>query len=283
MIRTLLAAACLVAGAGAPAAEPGDLRRFADERFAAGDWFRAATEYLRAASYDPAAPDHDELLFKAARSAYRAGRYAESRRDLIALAAQTSATELGERSRFVAAAASFRLDEFAAAAALAADTRAGSANSPLRNRLAYLEGWSALHAGRWNQAAGAFAAVAEPDPLAASAADLGHLADRGERLRPRSAWLTGILSAVVPGLGQAVSGYPWDGLSAMLLVGGGAALVAAGLDRHRDGLTTAGIVVLTAFYPANVWGGANAAVRADRRDRKELLDSADRLSALSLE
>ncbi len=282
-MKFILALTCLVAGLARAADDPAALRRFADERFTAGDWFRAATEYLRAASYDPSAPDHDELLFKAARCAYRAERYAESRRDLIALAGMTSSTELADRCRFVAAAASFRLKEFDTARELAADTRERSPGSALRDRLAYLQGWSALHAGHWNAAQGAFSSVTDPSPLAPSARDLAALSERGMKRTSRSPWLTGTLSALVPGLGQAVSGYPWDGLSAMLLVGGGAALVSAGLDRDKDAYTTAGIVVLFAFYPANIWGGANAATRADRQHRRRLLDDADRLSTLSLE
>src|SRR5687767_3300546 len=158
------------------------IHRFADERFAAGDWFRAATEYLRAASYGPAAPDRDELLFQAARCSYRAERYAESRRDLIALAGTTSSTELADRCRFVAAAATFRLKEFESARELAADTRERSPGSALRDRLAYLQGWSALHAGRWNDAQGAFSSVTDPSPLASSARDLAALAGRGTKL-----------------------------------------------------------------------------------------------------
>ncbi|MEK7476360.1 MAG: hypothetical protein AAB152_12110 [Candidatus Coatesbacteria bacterium] len=265
--------------AGMPAG-PAAVRRFADELFARGDWFRAATEYLRAASYDPAAPDAGELTFRAALAAYRAGQWTEARRRLLELG-EVSAPELAGRSRYLAAAASYRAGDWDDARILAGRARAGS--SAISDRAAYIEGLSDLQLGRWPDARAAFGAVPPASGLAGSAGALAGLADRGARLPHPSPWVTAGLSAVVPGLGQIVSGYVWDGLSALLLTGGSAALLAAGVHRDNSALQAAGAAGLAIFYPANVFGGANAAGRRTRDARHRLLDDAGRLSTLSLE
>lgn len=260
-------------------APTGAIQRFADELFSQGDWFRASTEYLRAASYDPASPDAPELGFKAALCAYRAGQWTEARRRLLELA-RASATELADRCRYLGAASSYRLKEYETARQLAAQVQTGSA---VFDRASYLRGLADLNLERWPDARAAFGAVPPASALASSAAGLAGLADRGPDLPRRSPWVTAGLSAVVPGLGQIVSGYIWDGLAALLLTGGGAAILAAGVDRDNASLKATGGVLLTVFYPANVYGGANAAGRRNRQARRRLLDDAAGRSTLSLE
>jgi len=281
VILLLLLVLGVPADAGTPNGVPLALvRKFADELFDQGDWFRAATEYLRAASYDPAAPDAGELTFKAALAAYRAGQWADARRRLTALA-EVSATGLADRCRFLAAASSFRLEEYETARLLAGRARAGDGG--LLDRAAYLEGLSDLRLGNWPDARSAFGAVPPASPLRGSAGALAGLADRGGRLARGSAWLGAGLSALVPGLGQVAYGYVWDGLSALLVTGGSAALLAAGIQRDNATLRAVGAACLMVFYPANVFGGANAPGRRFREERRRLLDEAGRLSTLSLE
>jgi hypothetical protein len=285
MARALTAALLVLAvcsgtaADAAPAPDTAEVRRFADELFSQGDWFRASTEYLRAASYDPGASDARELGFKAALCAYRAGQWAEARRRLLDLA-RVSATELADRCRYLGAASSYRLEDYETARLLAAQVAPGS---PVFDRASYLGGLSDLNLERWPDARAAFGAVPPGSSLASSAAGLAGLTDRGPDLPRRSPWVTAGLSAVVPGLGQIVSGYVWDGLSALLLTGGSAAILAAGVDRDNAALKGTGAVLLAIFYPANVYGGANAAGRRNREARRRLLDDAARRSTLSLE
>ena len=279
LLLLLLAVASARAENAAPPPDTAAVRRFADELFSQGDWFRASTEYLRAASYDPGGPDAGELRFSAALCAYRAGQWGEARRRLMDLS-RASATELADRCRYLGAASSYRLKEYETARQLAAQVAPGS---PVFDRAAYLGGLSDLQLERWPDARAAFGAVPPASPLASSAAGLAGLADRGQDLPRRSPWVTAGLSAVVPGLGQIASGYVWDGLSALLLAGGSAAILAAGVDRDNASLKAAGGVLLAIFYPANVYGGANAAGRRNREARRRLLDDAARLSTLSLE
>lgn len=288
MRRAALALLGLLAGvpsAGRAAAqEPAALnRRFADELFARGEWYRAATEYERVASYEPAAPDILELRFRVALCSHRAGRHAEAERAFAALAAATSSTELQDRCRLYIGAGKYVSGAFADAHAVCAAARAASPASPHADRLAYLDGLSLLHERAWTAARAAFDAVPASSSLRSSGAALADLADHGAAAPLHRPWADGALSAVVPGLGQIVCGYHWDGLSALLLTGASIAVAAEGFRRHSGRLETAGLVLCAVWYPANILGGANAARRANRAAHEVLMVTADRLSTLSLE
>ncbi len=214
-----------------------DSHRFADDLATHHEWAAARTEYLRLAF---ARPDGSE-----ARIAHRR-----------------------------AAACAYRLDQFTMAAAEAAALHATPPGHD-EGAVRMLEAMALLHLARWEEARATLAAIPASDPKVDRAGALDGLAGRGAALRPDSPWLTGGLSAAVPGLGQIVAGYPWDGLSALLLTGASAAVLAEGLRRNRPGLAAGGAVLLAIWYPANIWGGANAARRAHRQARAELLESAD--------
>ena len=269
------------AGAGPTVAD--DSRRFADELFARGDWYRASTEYQRVLSVEPGAADAGELAFKAALCSHRAGRHTEAEGMFAALATRTSSTELQDRCRLYLAAGKYLDERWDDAHTIAAAARTASPDSIHGDRLAYLDGLSLLHGEGWAGARTAFAAVPAGSHLHPSAGELAALAARGASLHDRSPWTTGALSALLPGLGQIACGYHWDGLSALLLTGVSAALIVDGTRRHRSGVTTTGIVFGAIFYPANVLGGANAARRANRQARATLVDAADHLSVLALD
>lgn len=84
----------------------------------------------------------------------------------------------------------------------------------------------------------------------------------------RSPWLTGSLSAVVPGLGQIVAGHHTDGVVAFVLVG---AFVAASTMAFVDEEYTVGGVVAffgLGWYSGNIFGAVNAAHRYNRDARR---------------
>jgi len=288
MRRAALALLGLLAGlpsAGRAAAqEPAALnRRFADELFARGEWYRAATEYERVASYEPAAPDILELRFRVALCSHRAGRHAEAERAFAELAAATSSTELQDRCRLYIGAGRYQAGAFADAHVACTGALTLSPGSPHVDRLRYLDGLSLLHMGEWKASSAAFGSVPETSALITSAVSLNVLAGLGAMRSPDSPWVTGALSAVVPGLGQISCGYFWDGLSALLLTGASIAVAAEGFRRHSGRLETAGLVLCAVWYPANILGGANAARRANRAAHEVLMVTGDRISTLSLE
>jgi len=268
----------------APAATDGvRVRRFAAELFAQGEYFRAMTEYLRAASWEPAAPDADELRFMAARCAFRAGRFDEAATRFAGLAAGSSSTAYRDECLLFASASRYRAKAWRDARAVLSTARQELPDSPLADRRAYIEGLSLVHEGAWNAAGTAFDTIPVASPLHASAGELSALADRASRTRWKSPPVTAAMSAVMPGLGQMVCGYPWDGLSALLLTGAGIAIGVAGIQSDNDAVAVAGFSFGGLFHVANIAGGANAARRRNARVRDEYLREADLLNRLELE
>jgi hypothetical protein len=271
-----------------PKNETERVRRFADSLFAQGDYFRAATEYLRLLSYEPGEPgepgqpDVEEIGFTIAMCSHRSGRRAEAAKAFMRLSVLASSTEMRDRCRFQAAADSYAEEAFGDAHAICAGA-APAPGSLHHDPLTYLDGLSLMHLEKWNDARAAFGQVSGSSALAKSAADLGVLASRGAGLPRRSPWVTGALSAVLPGLGQIACGYHWDGLSALVLTGASLAVTMAGYRGGNEGLKATGLSLLGIWYTASIYGGANAAGRRNRQEVSRLIAGADSRSDLPLE
>ncbi len=277
------AAAAKAPAYAAPRSEVVRLRAFADELFEEGDYFRAATEYRRLLSWYPNLAGAEEVRFLVAQCSYRAGRYAEAADLFHTIETTTTATGMADRCRLVGAACLFRRGDYEAAAADCAKALAASPATPLRDRIGYLEGMASLNAGKWDTAFRSFANVPGDSPLAPSSRELGGLAAKAGTMPHRSPWLTGAMSLLLPGLGQAYCGYWWDGASALLLTAGSLAIGLAGSSNGDRGMALAGYTLFAIWYPAAVYGGANAANRANRAGTDRIIDRAEALSALSLD
>lgn len=276
---------CLLAGAGAGAVETetGRIRKFADALFAQGEYFRAGSEYLRELAYHPDAPDADGVRFKIALCSYRARRYEETVHKLAQLASRTESQKLRDRCQLLAAACRYQQQAYRAALTACDQALDTSPGSRQQDRLLYLKGLSLLHLGQWPQAGSAFTAVPPASALAGSAGDLRGLATRATRLPHRRPWATGLLSTMVPGLGQVSCGYHWDGLTALALSGASLAVALAGVHRDNRAMVTVGFSLFGLWHTANIYGGANAARRYNRQAVAGLLAEADSLNTLALD
>ncbi len=276
---------CLLAGAAfaEPKTESGHLREFAEGLFSQGEYFRAATEYMRMLSYHPAPPEADEIKFKIALCSYKAQRHGESAHQFARLAVLTSSTELKDRCQLMAAASRYQEQAYGDAFAICDQALVNSPESRHRDRLSYLKGLSLLHLTRWEEAREVFGTVPAASTLAGSATDLGALAARATHLPHRRPWVTGVLSALVPGLGQITCGYYWDGLSALALSGASLAIAVAGIQKDNNTLKATGFSLFGLWYTASIYGGVNAASRYNRQAAVKLLAEADATSTLSLD
>ncbi|MBD3334747.1 MAG: hypothetical protein GF355_04470 [Candidatus Eisenbacteria bacterium] len=97
--------------------------------------------------------------------------------------------------------------------------------------------------------------------------------EEGPRYTSRSGILAGVLSATVPGLGQAYAGHHFDAIQSLLfnMVLGSAAylswkydVVDREADDRRYTLPIFSTTVWSVFYVANIWNGVNAANRYNR-------------------
>jgi len=276
-----LAAAC---AANEPTAgDTGQIRKFADSLFAQGEYFRAATEYLRLLSYAPDRPDSADVRLVVALCSYKAGRFDEAGEKFAHLALSPSSTDYRDTCILYAAASRYRVGAFAEAHLLASRAQVASPQSQIRDRFAYLDGLSLMHSGAWKAAAESFGKVSPNSGLLASAADLKNLAERAGNGPRRNPWITAGLSVLVPGLGSAACGYHWDALTALVLTGASVALAAGGHGRGNPWVESGGLVLSCLFYSANIYGGAGAARRYNAAAARRVREKTDALSTLSLD
>lgn len=283
MVRLVAAVLLACLPLTAKAEDAGNLRKFADSLFANEDYFRAQTEYRRLLAYYPSIPDAGEIEFKAAQCSFKAGRFTEAVAALGNLAAKTSSMALADKCRITAAASLYKLGDHAETQRECTDALEKSPSSGLKDRFLYLSALSLMQRAQWEAAGRILDSIPPESGLAPSARDLSALALHAGKIKPRSPFHTGLLSAAVPGLGQVTCGYVADGLAAMAL---SSACLASGIVAQRNGnhsLAAAGYTLFGIFYSANVYGGTNAARRANRQTLEKVLSRAENLRALSLE
>ncbi|UCG44459.1 MAG: membrane protein insertion efficiency factor YidD [candidate division WOR-3 bacterium] len=245
---------------------------FADHLYANQDFARAATEYLRVYLTPSTLPrTRDYATLMAGESFLRSGEFGRAR---LAFAqadrGQTAGLALYGNARAWFAEAGYEnarsaLDKIK--------------NGELATRRTALQGWSYLKEYRFRRAADVFA---EDDALA-------RLADMDPgKLSARSRALSTVMSAVIPGSGQAYSGRVGDGIYSFLTVAAtGLAFYwfAANHEKDSSYVKTSLFGVLTAlFHAGNVYGANIAARDYNSLQRRRYLERAeDILRTISLE
>jgi putative component of membrane protein insertase Oxa1/YidC/SpoIIIJ protein YidD len=232
---------------------------FADDLFASGEYAQAATEYLRMrfrwghdSASCPLRPCVRRYAGLMAGEAYlRARDFASARRAFRDMG-DPAARDLG---RYGAGRVLFAEARYPDARSALDSVRTAS----LKRQSAILTGWSFFKEYRFDAGAREFARC-PTDSTCARLALLG-----GRDLTRRSRLLGSVLSAVLPGAGQAYSGRAGDGIYTLLTVAGAGlatcwfAAEPATRDRTRVKVSIFG--ALTAlFYAGNIYG-ANIAAR----------------------
>jgi len=233
-----------------PARDPAAARALADHLLAAGMARQAFVELEREAyaATDPAqaAAWHRE----AGALLWRAGRWDDAAAHFAALGADPQA-------------------RLALGYSLARDQRWAPAASVLDRvdlpAAAYLDGFVALERHDPSGALSQWQRVPATDPLGPSAAALVSEVSAWGPVPYRAPALAGVLSAVVPGSGQAYGGRWGEALSALVVNG---LLIASGVELGRRDLWFGlGVVCVfeAGFYGGNVMSAVNGARRFNRR------------------
>lgn len=234
---------------------------FADTLYAEGDLEAARLEYRRAVY--AGVPD-------AARAALRVGEcwWGLGRDDEAEAWFATLRTPEGELGRAATLVRQHRYDE----AATALERLDGP--EPLRALAAWLAGWARLDARQEGYARADFAQVLT-GPLAGPAHEVLVGLDRAPRARHRSPGGAAVLSALVPGAGQAWSG-DWGDAAAAFLVNG--LFVAGTVELARTEQVPGAVAV--GLVGATFWGG-NVLAAADSARQFDARSWADRLAPLA--
>ena len=127
--------------------------------------------------------------------------------------------------------------------------------------LQYLRGVTAYDIHDFSLAADCFAAVPEGSPYAVKAKsflDVWNSTPDLPNYKPRSPWLAGAMSAVIPGSGKIYAGDLRSGVSTLLIVGALGGMAAESWIKlgGRDWRTIALSSVFGLFYIGNIYGSA---------------------------
>ena len=234
----------------APSPAPPDLA-FADLLFADGDFEAARLEYRRA--LHAGGPEAPRPALRAGACAGGAGRFPEAEAWFAALR-----TPEGELGRALSVAKQGRFD--------VAATALERADGPpeLRAFALWSAGWARLDARQEGYARGDFAQLGGTVFAADAEAVLAGL-DRAPPARRRSPAGAAVLSAILPGAGQAWAG-DWQDAAAALVVNGlfAAGTVELARTEQVPGAVVLGLVGAT-FWGGNVMAATDSARRFDTR------------------
>jgi putative membrane protein insertion efficiency factor len=146
--------------------------------------------------------------------------------------------------------------------------------TPLRDRVVLLDGWSALRCGRWRLAVDRLDGVdpASSGKLSEMVSRMKSRALKGPLLPYRRPWLAALFSSLLPGTGKMYAGRPADGIYSLLLTGS-SALVTISYGRNEK-WTRAGLFGTMGlfFYLGNIYGSAVEARRYNQAQRERLLE-----------
>lgn len=250
--------------------------RFAESLFQEKDYYRAITEYKRAAFLAPGT----ETAWQAGLGiglSYRAGEKWEQAADAFQdLAAEAGISGMGERASWELA-ETWRLAEEDARArdAFLEFLRKFPSSKDVDRALLRL---AACHARlrELKEAADILDRVPETSPLKQEALKArGNLAAPPD-LKPKSPGLAGTMSAVLPGAGQWYAGRPGAGAGYFLL---NAALIGGAVESYHTDRNTLGTVLAVGallVYSANIYGAVDDAHQANRESEERYLQGLER-------
>jgi tetratricopeptide (TPR) repeat protein len=251
----------IVAGLGALlGAETTDLD-FADSLFQEKDYYRAIGFYKRFVFFNKSSPRVSGVNYRIG-LCYQKGRQTDPAIESFLKVPLTD--PLADESRFQIGYTKYAAGYYVHASADLDRFAADFPSSPLRGEAKYLSGLACVNDQKWEEAAVRFEDLWRDGPDGAyrtAGSNLAALCRQGLRLPKKSAVAAGLLSALVPGLGQVYCDRYLDGLSSFLLTGSlGAVTVAAavepGIDDAYAYVAGAFFVI---FYASNVYGAVNAA------------------------
>ncbi len=282
MRRIALALLCLAAFGARAGADPaalaraGEALRFADTLFQEKDFYRAITEYKRAAFLAPGT----ETALQAGLGiglSYRAGGKWEQAADAFqALAAEAGTSAMGERAAWELAETWRLAEEDAKARDAFLDFLRYFPSSPDADRARLRLAAAHARLKELEEAAEVLDQVPETSPLKPEARKAREALAAPPDLKPKSPGLAGTMSAVLPGSGQWYAGRPAAGAGYFLL---NAAFIGGALEAYhtdQDVLGTVLAVGALLAYSANIYGAVDGAHQANREAEERYLQGLER-------
>jgi len=234
---------------------------FASALFGEKDFYRAISFYKRFVFFNPSSPKLNEARYRIGQC-YQKGKQADLAIENFLMIPATNS--LGPLSRFQIGYTKYLNGYFPQAAVDLAQFTRDFQSIPLTGDAKYLAGLSLVNVGLWKQARAFFTNLSSIGPDCAyrsACTNLAALCLKGDRLPRKAPWLAGVMSAIIPGLGQVYSDRYLDGLSAFLITGGLGTITAYCFldDKIDDAFGYVAGVFGAVYYIANIYGAVNAA------------------------
>ena len=260
LVAWLAAATPTPAAATPTAAAAAVTLGFADQLARDGDWYRAITEYRRFVHHFP-----DHALVGAAGSRVgalyeAAGKYEAAAAAYQVVARGTSDPEKARAAQWQAGRCLELAGRWLEAAALYTRYFERHPAGPEADNARYRHAWTLVEAGAVEGAKRALADTPPSGEFSSAGRDLETALDAPDP-SGRSPVLAGVLSAVLPGAGQAYAGRWGDGALALLV--NATFLFGTYQAWINDNTATAVVMGMfgAGFYVGGVFGGVNAAHR----------------------
>ncbi|MBF0497665.1 MAG: hypothetical protein HQK58_13995 [Deltaproteobacteria bacterium] len=255
---------------------PDKLFGFAQSLLNKEEWDTAQVEFKR---FIFLFPDHarvGEARFRISLCDFRMRRFDQALTGFTELAGQKPADKWTVESIFFVAACYEANAEWPKAESVYQDLISSDLSSlphpaGIKDRARYLLGWVRAEQSRWLDAAKEFSAVTGPE-YGPQAALLVTGIPAGQDLPLKSPVAAGIMSGVLPGLGQIYCDRPRDAAMSFLL---NAAFVAGTVESYRQEAYVVGSILLMiemGWYGGNIFNAVNNAHKYNRDLQRQFLD-----------
>ena len=252
-----------------------DLLDFADSLFQEEDYLNAAHEFRRYLFLFPNEDNSDFVQFRLAASYQNAGRLASAIQAYQLLIDTYPASPLMQRARSNIAQCQLLNGKKEVAIRSLQQFLSEYPHSDLAPRAQFMIATVQMEEKNWEKASKTWEQISVKYPNTRFAEASGQLTRmvRSRKLMPkRSPALSGLLSAVIPGLGQAYSDRFLDGLQSLTVVGTIGAGAAYYINQERYEVAIPVGLLGLFFYAGNVYGGVRAAKTFNIRQEDKFLD-----------
>ncbi|MDE0300554.1 MAG: tetratricopeptide repeat protein [Candidatus Poribacteria bacterium] len=252
-----------------------DLLDFADSLFREEDYLNASHEYRRYLFLFPKEENGDFVQFRLAASYQNAGRFTSAIQAYQLLIDTYPTSPLMQRAQSNIAQCQLLDGHKDAAVRSLQRFLAEYPDSDLAPRAHFMIATVQMEEKDWEKASKTWEqiAVKYPNTGFAEASDRLTRMVRSSKLMPkRSPTFSGLLSAVIPGLGQAYSGRFLDGLQSLTVVGTIGAGTAYYINQEQYEVAIPVGLLGLFFYAGNVYGGMRAAKAFNNRQEGTFLD-----------
>lgn len=252
-----------------------ELLDFADSLFQEEDYLNAAHEYRRYIFLFPNEHNSDFVQFRLAASYQNAGRLASAIQAYQLLIDTYPASPLMQRARSNIAQCQLLDGKKEVAIRSLQQFLSEHPHSDLAPRAQFMIATVQMEDKDWEKASKTWEQISAkyPNTRFAEASDQLTRMVRSRKLMPkRSPALSGLLSAVIPGLGQAYSDRFLDGLQSLTVVGTIGAGAAYYINQEQYEVAIPVGLLGLFFYAGNVYGGVQAAKTFNSSQEGKFLD-----------